>query len=127
MDRNRVGPWLMIAGGLLLLFGNKLPQRWGSFATNVAGSTVVLVNEKTAATVDQTIALRSANEFVEANKLKGYRNADRDDEWAKPIVEAGRAKKLEPPVVGYVDLKDGNVSKVRKVVPWKSSFEESLK
>ncbi|NBW13450.1 MAG: hypothetical protein EBR82_36125 [Caulobacteraceae bacterium] len=127
MDRNRLGPWLMIAGGLLLLFGNKLPQDWGSLSTNVAGSTVVLVNEKTAATVDQTIALRAAKEFVDANKLAGYRNADRDDEWAKSIVEAGRVKKLEPPIVAYVDLKDGSVSKVRKVVPWKTSFEDSLK
>jgi len=127
MDRNRLGPWLMIAGGLLLLSGYKLPQQWGSLSTSVAGSTVVLVNEKTAATVDQTIALRNASQFVEANKLTGFRNADRDDEWAKPIVEAGRAKKLEPPIVAYVDLKDGSVSKVRKVVPWKTSFEESLK
>ena len=125
MDKNRLAPYLVIVGGLLMLFGNKLPSLEGSLSNKLAGSTVVLVNEKTAATVDQTIALRNASEFVEANKLAGYRNADRDDVWAKPIVEAGRAKKLEPPVVAYVDLQDGKVSKVRKVVAWKTSFEDS--
>lgn len=125
MDKNRLAPYLVIVGGLLLVFGNKLPSFEGSFSNNLAGSTVVLVNEKTAATVDQTIALRNAGEFVEANKLAGYRNADRDDVWAKPIVEAARAKKLEPPIVAYIDLKDDEISKVRKVVAWKSSFEDS--
>ena len=126
MNENRLGPWLMIAGGLFLLFGDKLPLGWGSFA-NIAGSTVVLVSEKTTATVDQTIAIRNANQFVEANKLIGFRDVDKDDEWAKPILEAAKAKNIEPPLVAYVDPPEGKITKVRKVVAWKSSFEESLK
>lgn len=127
MKGNRLAAALMIAGGLLLVFGKGVPEiNFGNlFGQSLAGTTVVLVNEKTAATVDQTLAVRNSAEFVEANKLAGFMNVDRDDEWAKPIVEAGRQKKVEPPLVAYIELEDKKVSKVRKIVPWKTSLEDS--
>lgn len=127
MKGNGLAAALMIAGGLLLVFGKGLPEaNFGNpFKQSLAGTTVVLVNEKTAATVDQTLAVRNSAEFVEANKLAGFMNVDRDDEWAKPIVEAGRQKNIEPPLVAYIELADKKVSKVRKIAPWKTSLEDS--
>lgn len=127
MKGNGLAAMLMIAGGLLLAFGKGLPEvNFGNpFSQSLAGTTVVLVNEKTAATVDQTLAIRNSAGFVELNKLAGFLNVDRDDEWAKPIVEAARAKKIEPPLVAYVELADKQVSKVRKIAPWKTSLEDS--
>lgn len=127
MKGNGLAAMLMIAGGLLLVFGKGLPEiNFGNpFQQSLAGTTVVLVSEKTAATVDQTLAIRNAAGFVEANELAGFLNIDRDDERAKPIVEAARNKKIEPPLVAYVELADKKVAKVRKIAPWKTSLEDS--
>lgn len=132
MDIRKLAAPLLIAGGLLLVLGPKLPLDfkgiWGFKQTSsVEGATLVLVNEKTLATVQQTLAVRSAADFVAANKLAGYINADKDDVWAKPLVDDAAAQKITPPLVGYVDIKDRAILKIRKIAPWKDKLEDSLK
>lgn len=127
MKGNKLAAILMIAGGLMLVFGKKVPEiDFGNlFNQSLAGTTVILVNEKTAATVDQTIAIRNSAKFVEDNKLAGFLNADKDDVWAKPLVEDAAKKKIDPPFVAYVELADRKVSRVRKIARWKTSLEDS--
>ena len=130
MDIKKLAAPLLIVGGLLLVLGPKLPDykdRWFKQASSVEGATLVLVNEKTAATVQQTMTVRSAPDFVAANKLAGYINADKDDVWAKPLVEDAAKLKITPPLVGYVDIKDRAILKIRKIAPWKDKLEDSLK
>jgi hypothetical protein len=125
--KSKLAAILMIAGGLLIATGGKVPEfRFGNpFAVSIAGTTAVLVYEKTQATVDQTIAIRKASDFVAANKLVGFISADQDDPWAKPIVEDAAKKNIKPPLVAYIQIADKRVSKVVKIAPWKDSLENS--
>lgn len=130
MDFKKLAAPLMIVGGLLLVLGPKLPldtSGWFKRASSVEGSVMVLVNEKTAATAKQTLAVRNAPDFVTTHKLAGYINADKDDVWTKPLVEDAAKLKIDPPLVGYVDIKDRVILKVRKIAPWKDNLEDSLK
>jgi hypothetical protein len=126
MDNRKLAALLMLAGGLLLAFGGKLP--FGQLTSNsVEGSIMVLVNEKTKATVTETLGVRKASELVTKYKMAGYRNVDKDDPWAKSVLEEASKKNLTPPVVGFVTLDGTAISKVRKVAPWKENLEDSIK
>lgn len=126
MEGKKLAALLMLAGGLLLAFGGKLPD-WQLTSNSVQGSVMVLVNEKTKATVTETLGVRKASELVVKYKMAGYRNVDKDDPWAKPVLEEASKKNLTPPVVGFVSLEGTSISKVRKVAPWKENLEDSIK
>lgn len=126
MDNRKLAALLMLAGGLLLAFGSKLD--FGQLGGNsVEGSIMVLVNEKTKATVTETLGVRKASELVTKHKMTGYRNVDKDDPWVKPVLDEASKKNLTPPVVGFVTLDGTSISKVRKVAPWKENLEDSIK
>lgn len=126
MEGKKLAALLMLAGGLLLAFGSKLPD-WQFTSGSVQGSIMVLVNEKTKATVTETLGVRNAPELVTKYKMTGYRNVDKDDPWAKMVLEEASKKNLTPPVVGFVSLEGTSISKVRKVAPWKEDLEDSIK
>ena len=121
---------LLLAAGLVIGFGNKveLPSLsgWVTPAVKVEGTTLLMVHEKLAPPISEVLMVREAPGFVEANKLSGFLDVDKDDDYSKPFTDYAATKKISPPYFAFVDLKDKN--RVVKLVVWpKTDIKESLR
>ena len=142
MNTKKSFPWYlvaMVAGGILLASSNaQIPEfNWRDWFkaiptpivnTNLEGTTLLLIHEKTRPTVQEVFDVRAAAEFASKNKLKGYLDVDKDADWIKPTIDAVKEKPgLEPPMLLAVKIEDNKVKSVVKARKWTNSIEDILK
>lgn len=142
MSTKKTFPWYlvaMVAGGILLASNRfDLPEfNWRDWFkaiptpivnTNIEGTTLLMIHEKTKPTVQEVLDVRAAAEFSTKNKLKGYLDVDKDDEWVKPTLVTIKDKPgVEPPVLLAVKIEDNKVKSVVKARKWTNSIEDILK
>ena len=121
---------LLLAAGLVVGFGNKVDfsaiTHLVAPAIKVEGTTLLMVHEKLAPPINEVLMVREAPAFVEGNKLSGFLDVDKDDDFCAPFTELAAVKKIKPPYFAFVDLKDKN--RVAKLVVWpKNDIKESLR
>ncbi len=127
---NKFIPVVALLGGLLLLFGSKLPEfDFGKLnpitvTESIEGSTLYLIHEKLSPTPERVLDVRRAPEFAKLNNLAGFVNMDEDEETLAPLLKEVKEKyNITPPMlVAQKGLE--NVVRVRK---WENGLEDILK
>lgn len=125
---NKTAPILaMIVGGGLIALASFMPQATSNIVAkdDLAGTVLLCVHEKQRPTVDETIAIREAPEFVKANGFIGFRVLDVDD--VDSVVAAAQEAKVEPPFLAAGKVVNDQVVELVKVVPWVNDMEDILK
>lgn len=131
---------LLIAAGLVIGFGNKtdLPEwkfpdwfKWSWVVPSqdsIEGTRLLLVYEKKSPSIEETMAIRSAKEFCETNKLAGYLAIDRDDDFAAPLLtELAEKHKLAPPVLVAAEMNGLTIKSIKRARAWKTGLQDILK
>lgn len=118
----------MILGGLLLIAAGRLPATGpsGPVAT-FKDHTLFVLYEKQTPTVDQVITIRGANDFVTSAGFAGYLLIDDDDAAFSGLVTKAKERGVETPLLAAGKIETGKVKEFKKVVPWKTGFEDILK
>jgi hypothetical protein len=126
--------WLLIAGGLLLVFGKQIPDidlpdiNWGQIIPIVRVSledkTLLLVHEKTNAPVSETMLVRTAPQFVLDNKMARHLDVDEDDEWVTPVKLDAEKSGVTPPFAAIVRMDGSSITEISKIKKWPASLEE---
>lgn len=129
--------WLLIIGGALLVFGKQLPpinipdipdifQNWTVPFTQVSleGKTLLFVHEKTNAPISETMMIREAPQFKLDNKMQGYLDVDKDDDWVTPIKLDAEKQGIAPPFIAIVEMNGSKIEKVSKISKWPASLSE---
>jgi hypothetical protein len=128
-------------GGLFLTFGPRLslPENI-SFDSigyieslfrrkaDLTDTRLLMVHEKVATPINEILAVREAGDFVKANKMSGFLDVDKDDEWAAPLIaDVKKTFKLDPPFLVAVRVEKSEIKQIVKAVAWKSGLEDILK
>jgi hypothetical protein len=126
--------WLLIAGGLLLVFGNRIPdidipdifQNWTIpfVQESLEGKTLLFVHEKTNAPISETIMIREAQQFKLDNKMKQYLDVDKDDDWVTPIKLDAEKQGIAPPFIAIVEMDGSVITKINLIRKWPSDLAE---
>jgi len=118
----------MILGGLLLLAAGRFPAT-ESVAPVAAfkDQTLFVLYEKQTPTVDQVIAIRGAKDFVSSAGFAGYLLIDDDDTAFSGLVAKAKERGVETPFLATGKPEAGKIKEFKKVVPWKTGFEDILK
>lgn len=129
--------WLLIIGGVLLVFGKQLPpinipdmpdifQGWTVpfVQESLEGKSLLFVHEKTNAPIKETMMIREAAQFVQDNKMARYLDIDKDDEWLTPLKLDAEKKGIAPPFVSVVTMDGSTISKINRIAKWPESLTE---
>jgi hypothetical protein len=118
----------MILGGLLLIAAGRLPATGpsGPVAT-FKDYTLFILYEKQTPTVDQVIAIRGAKDFVTSAGFAGYLLIDDDNTIFSGLVKKAKERGIESPFLAAGKPEAGKIKEFKKVVPWKTGFEDILK
>jgi hypothetical protein len=118
----------MILGGLLLIAAGRFPATGpsGPVAT-FKDHTLFVLYEKQTPTVDQVIAIRGAKDFVSSAGFAGYLLIDDDDTAFSGLVTKAKERGVETPLLAAGKPEAGKIKEFKKVVPWKTGFEDILK
>lgn len=130
-----------LLGGLFLTLGPRLsvPEKWSSDLSgywqglfskkaSLEGTRLLAVHEKVSVPVSEVIAIRGAADFVAANKMTGFLDVDKDDEWATALIaDVKKTYKIDPPFLTAVKIEQSEIKRIVKVVPWKNGLEDLLK
>lgn len=126
----KFAPVIGLLGGLLLIFGNRLPEvDFGKLipvvvTESIEGSTLYLIHEKLSPTPDRVLDIRRAPGFVKTHKLAGFVNMDEDEATLAPLLKEVQEKyKITPPML-VAQKGMENVVRVRK---WEKGLEDILK
>jgi hypothetical protein len=124
------GPMLaLVLGGILLVGAGQIPKGTGtpSVASNLVGTTLFCVTEKSTPSVSETSAIREARAFCEANKFAGYLYLDDDDAAIQPMVVAGASKNIQSPFLAAGKIENGQVIKLERIRKWDTGLSDILK
>lgn len=129
--RKLLPPSLVLVGAFLLAWPTLKKQEWFRLPVPIVtesleGKVVMLVYEQLEQSPEITLAMRSQEAFVDAQKLAQFLAVDDDDDFAVPVVEAAKKEGLEPPVL-VVASKDGEDYKVHKIRKFTQGLEDILK
>ena len=118
----------MILGGLLLVAAGRFPVT-ESVAPVAAfkDQTLFVLYEKQTPTVDQVIAIRGAKDFVTSAGFAGYLLIDDDNTIFSGLVKKAKERGIESPFLAAGKPEAGKIKEFKKVVPWKTGFEDILK
>lgn len=119
----------LVLGGILLIGAGQAPKVavLAPQTSKLAGTTLFCITEKSTASVDETLAIRDAKAFCEANKLAGYLYLDDDDEAIKPIIIAAASKDIQSPFLAAGKIENGKVSRLERVRKWNTGLSDILK
>lgn len=127
---NKFIPVVALLGGLLLLFGSKVPDiNFGNLVPiqvteSVEGCTLYLIHEKLSPTPERVLDVRRAPEFVRLNGLAGFVNMDDDEESLVELLREAKEKyDVSPPMLVAQKGKE-RIIRIRK---WENGLEDILK
>jgi hypothetical protein len=119
----------LVLGGILLVGAGQMPKGVAtpSVSSNLAGTTLFCVTEKSTPSVDETIAIREARAFCEANKFAGFLYLDDDDPAIQPIIVVGSTKNIQSPLLAAGKIENGKVIKLERIRKWDTGLSDILK
>lgn len=126
----KFAPVVALLGGLLLIFGSRLPEvDFGKLipvavSESLEGSTLYLIHEKLSPTPEKVLDVRRAPEFVKTYKFAGFVNMDEDEETLANLLKEAQDKyKVSPPML----VAQKGAEKVIRIRKWEKGLEDILK
>jgi len=119
----------LVLGGILLVGAGQMPKAGPapSVASNLVGTTLFCVTEKSTPSINETIAIRDARAFCEANKFAGFLYLDDDDPSIRPMIVVGEIKNIQSPFLAAGKIENGKVIKLERIRKWDTGLSDILK
>lgn len=119
----------LVLGGILLVGAGQMPNGVSTspVSSNLAGMTLFCVTEKSTPSISETIAIRDARAFCEANNFAGFLYLDDDDPTVAPMIIVGSAKNIQSPFLAAGKIENGKVTKLARIRKWDTGLSDILK